>query len=60
MKIKLFCDSGANGYSTREETLDTQDLGFEDGEWEELTDDEKYKVAAEWANECLEIGYEEL
>jgi hypothetical protein len=60
MKVKFFCNSGANIHSTREETLDTKDLGLEDEEWEQLTDDEKYKEAEIWANDRLEIGYEEL
>lgn len=40
--------------------LDTvKDMGLEDGEWESMTEDEKYRVAEEWAWERLSIGYEE-
>ena len=61
MKIKLFCDSGANIHSCREVTFDTvEDLGMEEGEWEAMTDDEKYEEAEIWANDRLSIGYEEL
>jgi len=61
MKVKFFCNSGADASSTRYEVLDTViDLGFDEGEWENLSDDEKFKESEEWANERLEIGYEEL
>jgi hypothetical protein len=60
MKVKFFCDSGANIHSCRSETLDTvEDLGLEDGEWEELSEDEKQRLAVDWANEHLEIYFEE-
>ena len=62
MKVRFFCNSGANIRSTRKsEVLDTvDDLGYEEGEWETLSDDEKYKEAEVWANERLEIYFEEL
>lgn len=61
MKIKLFCDSGANIHSARTETIDTvRDWGIEDAEWLAMSDDEKYKLVEEWAYERLEIGFQEL
>ena len=62
MKVKFFCNSGANIKSTKDSGwLDTvEDLGFEDGEWEGLSDDEKYEHAAAWADENgLEIYFKE-
>lgn len=61
MKVKFYCDSGANIHSNRDSGwLDTvEDFGFEPGEWETFTSDEKYKLAEEWAWEKLDIGYEE-
>ena len=60
-KVKFYCNSGANIYSCREQTFDTvKDLHLDPGEWEEMTDDDKYKLAEEWAAERLEIGYEEV
>ena len=60
MKIKFFCNSGANIHSCRRETLDTvDDLGLQEGEWETLSDDEKDKMAEEWAWNKLEIGYDD-
>ena len=61
MKVKFYCDSGANIHSCREDTLDTvTDLGLEEGEWEVLSERERYQLAQEWANDRLEISYEEL
>ena len=61
MRIKLWCNSGANHQSTRRETIDTVIYwGLDDCEWEKLTEDEKYKYAEEWAYEKLDIGFEEL
>lgn len=61
MKVKFYCDSGANIHSCREsDWLDVEeDLLFGYGEWEKLTDDEKYEIAVDWANNYLDIGYEE-
>ena len=59
MKIKLYCDNNANIYSKREEEFDVEDLGYSEDEWLALSEDEKQKVANEWADEFLEIGFEE-
>ena len=59
MKVQFNLNSGANIYSTNESGwYDTvEDLGLEEGEWEKMTDDEKY-------NECVEywngMGYPEM
>jgi hypothetical protein len=37
-----------------------KDLGLEDGEWESLSEDDKHEMARDWANDRLEIYYEEL
>jgi len=62
MKVEFWCKSGANIHSTKREVVDTEaDLGYEDGEREALTDDDKYKEAEQWAwNNGLDIGYKEL
>ena len=61
MTVKFYCDSGANIHSCRSETFDTvKDLGLEDGEWESLSEDDKHEMARDWANDRLEIYYEEL
>lgn len=60
MKVKFYCDSGANIHSRRAETIDTvADLGMEEGEWESMSDDAKQKVVDEWAYERLEIYWKD-
>ena len=61
MKVKFNIDSGANIHSNNEsEWFDPVDeLGLKEGEWEKLTDDEKWDSAREWASNYLEIGFEE-
>jgi len=60
VKIRLHCDSGANVHSRRNEDFTLEELGFTEEERNELSDDEKYKVAEEWASNYLDIGYEEI
>ena len=60
-KVKFYCDSGANIHSCRDEVFDTvNDWGMDEGEWEKLTENEKWAMADEWARDILDIGYEEL
>lgn len=59
-KVMFCCDSGANIHSRREEVVDTvDDLGMEDGEWENLDEEEKYRIVEQWAWERLEIFWKE-
>lgn len=58
MKVKFYCDSGANIHSCREEVIDLEDeCGITDEEWNDMDDDEKQKVVMEWAWERLETGW---
>lgn len=58
MKIKVWCDSGANIHSRRESVIDISEWGLSDEEWAELSDDEKYEAVRDWANDRLEMGWE--
>jgi hypothetical protein len=61
-KVIFWMDTGANIKSAKESTeLDTvQDLGLDEGEWEQLSDDDKYKHAEEWCwQNGLQVGYTE-
>lgn len=60
MKVKFVCDSGANIHSARTEVIDTNALGYSDEEWETLSDDDKYEMVSDWANNYLSIYWEEL
>jgi len=65
MKIKLYCDSGANIHSCREEELDLAyflGCAYEEDaieEWDDMTDEMRNNMIEEWAyGTGLEIGYE--
>ena len=60
MKVKFVCNSGANIHSARQETFDTEDLGFTEEEWNKLSDDSKFEVVQDWANERLEIYWKDI
>ena len=58
MKIKVWCDSGANIKSSREEIIDTQEeWGISDVEWNTLSEEERHELVMEWAWERLEVGW---
>lgn len=61
MKVTFWCNSGANIHSENSETLDVvKDWGLEPGEWEAMDEEQKYKIAEEWAwNNGLQIGFTE-
>ncbi len=61
MKVKFWCDSGANIHSMNSEIIDIkEDFDVTDEEWAEMDDDEKWDMAKNWANDAgLEIGYSE-
>lgn len=63
MKVRFFIDSGANIRSCNEsEWIDpADDWGLDPGEWENMSEDEKYKAAAEYWQEQgqPEIYFEE-
>ena len=60
-KVRFNVNSSANIHSTNtSEWFDTvKDLGLEEGEWENSDEYTKYQFAEEWANQYLEIYYEE-
>lgn len=58
-KVIFYCNSGANIHSCRKSTIDTvKDLNLADGEWEEMTEDQRFEIVKEWANDKLEIYWE--
>jgi hypothetical protein len=61
MKVKFWCDSGANIHSCRTEEIDLlNDWNMTDEEWNSKTYEEKSQMAEDWANDSLDIGYEEI
>lgn len=58
--IKFNCNSGANIHSCRTQKVDTvKDLGLDEGEWESMNEDDRYKLVEAWAWDRLEIYYSE-
>lgn len=61
MKVRFTLDNGANTRSARVEEFDTvKDLNLDEGEWERYTNAEKWKCVGKWADEHIEIHYEEI
>lgn len=58
--VQFNVDSGANIHSNNKSGwIDpVEELGCEEGEWEGMTDDEKWECAREWASNYLDIGFE--
>lgn len=61
MRVRFHVDSGANvGSDNASEWFDPVDeLGLDEGEWETLSDVEKWEFVNEWAGNYLDIYYEE-
>lgn len=59
MKVKFWCDSGANIHSCRKETVDLEKWGISDDDWLAMTDKDKDELAREWAYERLEYGWDD-
>lgn len=54
------CDNGANIHSKRTDSFDTNDdLGLDDGEWEEISDAAKAEIVRDWAMERFDYGWHE-
>jgi len=61
MKVRFYLDSGANIHSCREDTFDTvEDFGLQQGEWEQMTEDEKMEYVDDWKCNYLDYGFQEL
>lgn len=61
-KVQFYLGNGASIHSKRKSgILDTvNDLGLDEGEWEEMSEDEKYAHAEGWAADKVEIYFEEM
>jgi hypothetical protein len=60
MRIKFWCDNGANIHSKRTETCTLDDLGLTDEEWSEMDEDQRNEFVKDWAFERFDYGYEEV
>jgi len=60
MKLRIWCDSGANIHSKREETIEISELGVTEKEWLEMTEGEREEAVKPVAFERLDWGFEEI
>lgn len=60
MKLRIWCDSGANAHSKREEVVDLSDWNLTPEQWKAMTEDEKEAMAKEAAFAQLDWGFEEI
>jgi hypothetical protein len=60
MKLRIWCDSGANAHSKRVEIIDITELAITADEWAKMSDDDKEAAAKEVAFQQLDWGYEEI
>ncbi len=60
-KVRFFLHTGANVHSVRKSDVlcTVKDLSLEDGEWESMSDSDKYLIAEQWAGNNIQIWYEE-
>lgn len=60
-KVEFKLSIGYPGANRESGVLDTvDDLGLDEGEWESLSDDERYEFVTEWANDYIEYWYEDV
>lgn len=57
MKLRIWCDSGANIHSCREEIISIEDIGLTENEWNAMTDEQREAAAKEIAFSNLEWGF---
>jgi hypothetical protein len=60
MKMRVWCDSGANAHSKREEIVDLSDLGVSDEKWAEMSEEEREATMKEVAFAELDWGYAKI
>lgn len=59
IKIKWWCDSGANIHSCLRDEITTDDLGISDEEWNEMSEESKIDLMREIALDRLDWGFTE-
>lgn len=60
MKIKVWCDSGANAFSCREVIIETKEFGISDEQWKAMPEDEKLNFVEDIAFERFDWGFKEI
>lgn len=59
--IKIWLDSGANIHSLNKREVSFDELGTDEAEWAEMSEQERFQLVQEYweMSGCLEIGWEE-
>ena len=60
MKLRIWCDSGANAHSKREEIISLEDICLTKDEWEKMDEKQREDAAKEVAFAQLDWGYAEV
>ena len=61
MKVKFCLDNGANIHSCRDEIIDIEKMyNLTDQEWKDLSEDDKYGLVQDWADQYIEIYFESV
>jgi len=60
MKLRIWCDSGANAHSKLEEILSLEELGFTQEEWNAMSAEAREVVCKEIAFAKLDWGFQEI
>lgn len=60
MKIKYWCDSGANAFSCVSGEITLEELNLSEEEWSNMSEDEKDKLMFEVACHRLDWGFREV
>ena len=59
-KFKVWLDSGANIHSKRQVTIGLDELGIDDDEWDEMSDDDTDEAMKEMPFYHADCGYAEV
>lgn len=60
MKLRIYCDSGANIHSKWEDVYDLEDLGMTEEEWKEMSEQDREALVKPIALDRLDWGWEEI
>lgn len=60
MKLRIWCDSGANCHSCRDEIFHFEELNMTEEDWDEMGEDEQEEFAKEIAFERLDWGFKKI
>lgn len=60
MQLRIWCDSGANAHSKREEIISLEDIRLTKDEWDKMDEKQREDAVKEVAFAQLDWGYAEV